>query len=74
MPNSDDSSDFDLTSSVGYAGGIDAATTIAIAGEIVGGDGDCETASQLPVLFQLLTRPYTWNLAYYCLIFRKNVY
>ena len=34
MPKSDDSSNFDLTSSVGYAGSFDAA--IAIAGEIGG--------------------------------------
>ena len=29
MPKSDDSSDFDLNSSVGYAGGVDAANAIA---------------------------------------------
>ena len=46
-PKSDDSSDFDLTSSVGYAGGFDAA--IAIAGEIDGVDR--EAASWLSGLF-----------------------
>jgi len=36
VPNSDDSSDFESTSAVGYAGGVDAAT--AIAGVIDGVD------------------------------------
>ena len=47
MPKSDDSSDFDLTSSVGYAGGFDA--VIAIAGEI--GGVDREDASRSSGLF-----------------------
>ena len=38
MPESDDSSDFELTSSVGYAGGVDADIAIAIAGVISGVD------------------------------------
>ena len=42
MPKLDDSSDFDLTSSVGYADSVDAA--IAIAGAI--GGVDCEDVSR----------------------------
>ena len=47
MPKSDDSSDFDLTSSVGYASDFDAA--IVIAGEI--GGVNREDASRSSGLF-----------------------
>jgi len=51
VPKLDDSFDFDLTPSVGYAGGIDAAIAIAIAfaGEI--GGGNRESVSRSSGLF-----------------------
>ena len=49
MSKPDDSSDFDLTSSVGYAAGIDAAIAIAFADKI--GGSNRESASRSSGLF-----------------------